>query len=340
MEIMRTFHDEPMAGHFGINKTFKLIHRNFWWPVVKTENGKCNAILVVVDRLTKQAHFIAVDMATSRTKLAEIFIKEIWRLHGTPKTIISDRDPRFVSSFWKDFHKYLGTKITPSTTMHPQTDGQSEKTIDTMTTWLRQYVQGNPKSWVKWLPVAEFAYNSASQESTGTTPFTMVYGENPTSPSLIEDADRGIPTGDQTAYARYAKLQRQVEKCVENIHKAQRKQQRNYNKGVRERDFEVGQRVYLSTTILPPRFFYGKIRKFLPKFVGPFTIIQRISSDAYRLEFPSDFSFARINNVINIQYLKLAHERTSEEVEGSEEYGSFENTEGFVETGEESETRT
>ncbi|KAK5775737.1 hypothetical protein PVK06_043675 [Gossypium arboreum] len=126
---------------------------------------KKDAIWVVVDRLTKSAHFIQVQTDYSLDKLAELYITEIVRLHGVPMSIISDRDPRFTSRFWKKLQEALGTKLNFSTAFHPKTDGQSEREIQVLEDMLRCCVLEFEGSWEKYLPLVEFSYNNSFQSS-------------------------------------------------------------------------------------------------------------------------------------------------------------------------------
>ena len=105
----------------------------------RTPNGH-DSIWVIVDRLTKSAHFLPVNKTYGMDKLAELYVNEIVKLHGPPVSIVSDRDPRFTSKFWKSLHEALGTGLSFSTAFHPQTDGQSERTIQTLEDMLRSYV--------------------------------------------------------------------------------------------------------------------------------------------------------------------------------------------------------
>ncbi|KAG8472899.1 hypothetical protein CXB51_034781 [Gossypium anomalum] len=138
--------------------------------------GKKNAIWVIVDRLTKSAHFIPVRTDYSLNKLAELYIREIVRLHGIPLSIISDRDPRFTSRFWKKLQEALGTKLNFSTAFHPQTDGQSERVIQILEDMLRCCVLEFQGSWERYLPLVEFAYNNSYQTSLKMAPYEALYG--------------------------------------------------------------------------------------------------------------------------------------------------------------------
>ena len=140
-----------------------------------TKSNNCTAILVVVDRFSKMAHFIPINTDIDAIKLAEVFVNNIVRLHGIPKSIISDRDPRFVSAFWKELFTNIDTNLRFSTANHPQTDGQTERTNRTLEQYLRLYAKHRPNQWTKYISFAEIAYNNAIHSSTGVSPFYLVY---------------------------------------------------------------------------------------------------------------------------------------------------------------------
>ena len=137
---------------------------------------KHNSVWVVVDRLTKSAHFLPVRTDYSLDKLAELYIKEIVRLHGIPISIISDRDPRFTSRFWGKLQEALGTRLNFSTVFQPQTDGQSERVIKIMEDMLRSCVIDYEGSWDRHIPLVEFVYNNSFQLSIGMAPYEALYG--------------------------------------------------------------------------------------------------------------------------------------------------------------------
>ena len=129
-----------------------------------------DAVWVIVDRLTKSAHFLAVRMTFALEIFCRLYIREIVRLHGVPVSIVSDRDPRFTAHFWKSFQKAMGTRLTMSTTFHPQTDGQPERTIQVLEDMLRACVLDHKGSWEEHLPLVEFAYNNSYQASIQMAP--------------------------------------------------------------------------------------------------------------------------------------------------------------------------
>ena len=135
-----------------------------------------DAVWVIMDRLTKSAHFLAVRMTFTLERFCRLYIQEIVRLHGVPVSIVSDRDPRFTTHFWKSFQKAMGTRLTMSTTFHPQTDGQSERTIQVLEDMLRSCVLDHKSSWEEYFPLVEFAYNNNYQVSTQMAPYEALYG--------------------------------------------------------------------------------------------------------------------------------------------------------------------
>ena len=138
--------------------------------VTRTSTGY-DTIWVIVDHLTKSAHFLPIKETDEMNTLAQIYIKEIVSRHGVPFAIISDRDSRFTSHFWGSLQKALGTKLDMSTAYHPQTDGQSESTIQTLEDMLRACVIDFGKRWDKHLPLVEFSYNNSYHASIKAAPF-------------------------------------------------------------------------------------------------------------------------------------------------------------------------
>jgi transposase InsO family protein len=137
---------------------------------------KKDSIWVIVDRLTKTAHFIAVHTTYSVQQYAELYMDHIVRLHGILKTIISDRGTQFVARFWEQFHECLGTKLIRSSSYHPQTDGQMERINQILEDMLRASILHFDKSWDKCLSLAEFSYNNSYQASLKMAPFDALYG--------------------------------------------------------------------------------------------------------------------------------------------------------------------
>ncbi|GJX56325.1 putative reverse transcriptase domain-containing protein [Tanacetum coccineum] len=184
----------PLVG--GIPEwEWEKIAMDFITKLPRSSSGH-DAIWVIVDRLTKSAHFLAIREDYSMEKLARLYIDEIVARHGVPTSIISDRDGRFTSRFWQTMQKALGTRLDMSTAYHPQTDGQSERTIQTLEDMLRACVIDFGGSWNIHLPLAEFSYNNSYHSSIRCAPFEALYGRKCRSPVLwAEIGDSGLISG-------------------------------------------------------------------------------------------------------------------------------------------------
>ncbi|KAJ7947417.1 Transposon Tf2-1 polyprotein [Quillaja saponaria] len=168
-KILFESHDTPASGHGGYLKTLKRVSKSFYWPNLKQE----------VKQLSKYAHFIPLAHLFIAKKVAEHFCKEVVRLHGIPRSIVSDRDMVFLSNFWQELFKLCKTKLKMSTSYHPQIDGQTEVVNKGLEAYLRCFVQDQPLAWSSYLSWAEYSYNTGNHTSTNTTPFSMVYGRSP-----------------------------------------------------------------------------------------------------------------------------------------------------------------
>ncbi|GJW22543.1 putative reverse transcriptase domain-containing protein [Tanacetum coccineum] len=157
------------------------ITMDFVTKLPKMSTGQ-DTIWVIVDRLTKSAHFLPMKENNSMNKLTRQYLKEVVTRHGVPVLIISDRDGRFTSQIWQSLQKALGTQLDMSTTYHPQTDGQSERTIQTLEDMLRACVIDFGKSWDRHLPLVEFSYNNSYHTSIKAAPFEALYGRKFRSP--------------------------------------------------------------------------------------------------------------------------------------------------------------
>ena len=135
-----------------------------------------DTVWVIVDRITKSAHFLVMRVTFTLEEFCRLYIREIVRLHGVPVSIVSDRNPRFTAYFWKSFQNAMGTRLTMSTAFHPQTDGQSERTTQVLEDMLRACVLDHKGSWEEHLLLVEFAYNNNYQASIQMAPYEALYG--------------------------------------------------------------------------------------------------------------------------------------------------------------------
>uniref|UniRef100_A0A803TEJ3 Gypsy retrotransposon integrase-like protein 1 n=1 Tax=Anolis carolinensis TaxID=28377 RepID=A0A803TEJ3_ANOCA len=330
-----------MAGHFGRFKTVQLITRNYWWPKMRQDilrycdscavcqqsktpvgrprgllsslpvperpwqiismdfisdlprSGGYTCIWVVVDLFSKMAHFIPCSTIPAAPTLALLFTKHIFRLHGAPEIIVSDRAPQFVSRFWKHFHECLGTKLNVSSAFHPQTDGQSERVNGLLEQYLRCFCLEQPGDWVKWLSVAEFAYNNATHTSSRHTPFELTYGfhlRGGVAPSTnVVSSDPVYRSSEMAALHDIAR------KLLLEAKAAQKTQADRHRQAGEE--LEEGDLVWLSS-----KYIKHSGGKFGPRCLGPFPIVKKISSVAFRLRLPSSL---KVHPVFHRSLLKL-----------------------------------
>jgi hypothetical protein len=154
-----------------------------------------SVILVVIDRLTKYAHFLPLKHPYIATTIEQVFMDSVVKLHGLPNSIVIDRDTIFVSHFWKELFKLYKVNLYLSIAYHPQTDGQTERVNQCLEMFLRCSVQDSPKSWKPWLSLAELWYNSAYHAALGCSPFKALHGYEPivgAAPTLIENTSTSV----------------------------------------------------------------------------------------------------------------------------------------------------
>ncbi|KAI3740310.1 hypothetical protein L2E82_30738 [Cichorium intybus] len=256
-------------------KKWDEVTMDFVTKLPRTPRGH-DAIWVIVDRLTKSAQFIPIREDDKVSKLAKIYIDEVVCRHGVPSSIISDRDSRFMSGFWQSFQKQFGSKVLMSTAYHPQTDGQSERTIQTLEDMLRACVIDFGGSWEDHLPLVEFAYNNSYHSSIQMAPY---------------EALCGAPCRTPTCWTELG------EKAV-----AQNRQKQYADRRLKPIEFQVGDMVMLKVSPWKGLIRFGKKGKMSPRFIGPFRVLQRVGAVAYRLELPEELR--GIHNVFHVSHLR------------------------------------
>lgn len=257
-----------------------------------------DVIFVVVDKLTKYAHFIPLSHPYTVQSVAKAFIDNIIKLHGPPLVIISDRDRIFTSALWRNIFTAMDIKLRYSTSYHPQTDGQTERVNQCLETYLRCMTSAAPKKWVNWLPLAEYWYNSTYHTALKISPFQAMYGFPP--PILSELAVPGPPELDAVEFleARH----HMTDQLKENLQQAQNRMKRYADLKRTEREFKVGDLVYWK--MAPYRLSAFGFRGYLKlqnKYFGPFMVTQRVGKVAYKLQLPEH---VQIHPVFHVSQLK------------------------------------
>jgi hypothetical protein len=257
------------------------ISMDFVVGLPRTPKGN-DSVWVIVDRLTRVAHFVPVKTRYATEKLAELYVEHILRLHGAPRSIVSDRGPQFVSKFWQSFHKLMGTTLNYSTTFHPQIDGQTERVNQVLEDMLRACALTYGTDWESSLPFAEFSYNNNFQASLRMAPFEALYRRKCRTPLAWSEV------GEQALFwpAIIEEAQEKVEKVRENLRIAQSRQKSYADKRRRELTFAVGDRVYLKVSPLRGTKRFLVKGKLASRYVGPYPITKRIGSLAYQLALP------------------------------------------------------
>nr|GEY90954.1 putative reverse transcriptase domain-containing protein [Tanacetum cinerariifolium] len=323
--IMHESHKSKYSIHPGSDNMYQDLKQIYWWPNMKAEIGtyvsKCltcakvkaehqrpsglprtptgyDSIWVIVDRLTKSAHFLLVKTTDSVEKLTQLYLKEVVYRHGVPISIISDRDSKFTSRFWWSLQEALGTRLDMSTAYHPDTDGQSERTIQTLEDMLRACVIDFGGSWDRHFPLVEFSYNNSYYASIKVAPFEALYERKCRSPVGWSEVGDSQLTG--------LKLIRETNEKIVQIKNhllTARSRQKSYaNVRRRQLEFNVGDKVMLKVSPRKGVIRFEKHGKLSPRFIGPFKILERIGPVAYKLELPRELQ--GIHNTFHVLNLK------------------------------------
>jgi hypothetical protein len=310
--VIHDNHDLTIAGHPGYAKTYSKITRNYYWPNISSDVRKhvqqCDAcqrtkasnpipsrpwesigmdflgplpksktdndmILVIIDRLTKLAHFVSTQSTVTSKETADLFLQHIFRQHGLPNNIVSDRDPRFTAKFWQALQEALGIQPLMSTADHPQTDGQSEAAVKIIQNLLRPFVYQD-QDWEELLPTLEFAYNDTKQSTTRETPFYLNYGFHPTGTTRHE-AVSNPHAEDHTQYL-------QIQQRHANRHRSE-------VSIIKEGDWILLRRKQ------------SERRKLAPIADGPFKVIN-VGTNAVTLKLPKN---SRAHPTVNISRVQL-----------------------------------
>ena len=200
-----------------------------------------DTILVVVDRLSKYAHFLPLSHPYTAVTVAQLYFDHVFKLHGMPKTLVSDRDKIFVSHFWQELFRLQHTSLHLSTTYHPQSDGKTEVVNRCLEGYLRCMIGEAPHEWSLWVPLAEWWYNTNWHSTIGLTPYEVVYGQAPSLHTPYIAGDSKVEAVDRSLKAR--------EECIEmhkfHLNGAQQRTKMQADRHRSDRQLALGTWVYV-----------------------------------------------------------------------------------------------
>lgn len=306
------------------DSNWETVSMDFVTNLPPTTGGN-DCIMVIVDKLSKMVHLTACTTNITAVECAKLFVTSIVRYHGVPKSIISDRDPRFTSKFWSSLFQLLGTSLKMSSSYHPETDGQTERTNRIIHEMVRNYVNYQQNNWDDILVSCEIAYNNSVQASTGYTPYYLNYGAHPHFPvslslpsnSLVSSStsassthtrtqsDNNIHTTvtdhrNDTSIDLVSRMAANIARAKQNLLDAQQTQAQYVNKRRRDVQYNVGDKVLLSTKDLQVSGS-DRAKKFISNWIGPYEVIKVVNKNAYQLRLPAG---CRIHSTVNVSKLK------------------------------------
>ncbi|CAI7755738.1 unnamed protein product [Closterium sp. NIES-53] len=271
---------------------WQVVSLDFIIGLPSTSRGH-DSILVVIDKFSKMGHFIPTNATATAEATACLFFDHIITIHGIPATLISDRDPKFTSKFWKELMELLGTKLAMSSAYHPQTDGQTEQLNQVVEQLLRTACKDDVSHWDTQLPTLEFAYNNASHAATGKTPFFLCYGREPLTPQQPT-----TPAHVQAAHDFVTTMQQLWEKTQRRLTTMQTSLKQYADRQRRDHSVAVGDQVLLDTRNLNLSHLPSKLR---PRFYGPFLVEAQVTPVTFRLRLPDTW---KLHNAFHVQLLK------------------------------------
>jgi hypothetical protein len=267
----------------------------------KSGTDGCPSVFIMVRHLTKMAHFVPCHKEITAEESANLFIDHCYRLHGVPRVIVSDRDPKFVGKFWQTFMGMLNTKLSMSTARHPRTDGLTERVNQTMQTLLRFYCAKSGFNWTSHLSIVEFYYNCSINEATLYLPFEVMYGFQPST-----HANRLLPLTGTTAEApdRLTMIT-DIRGVVHQLIKLSKERMAGRSTRIAPL-FQPDDYVYLSTKVLNIRS--QKCKHLRDQRRGPFKVIFKVGINSYKLSLPKG---CRLRHVSHCDMLSHASSSTS-----------------------------
>ncbi|KAL0559002.1 hypothetical protein IC582_003591 [Cucumis melo] len=321
-ELLSEAHSSPFSMHPGSTKMYQDLKRVYWWRNMKREVAEFVSRCLVCQQVKAQRQKpagllqplsipewkwenVSMDFITGLPRTLRGFTV-IWvvvdRLtksaHFVPVSIVSDRDARFTSKFWKGLQTAMGTRLDFSTAFHPQTDGQTERLNQVLEDMLRACALEFPGSWDSHLHLMEFAYNNSYQATIGMTPFEALYGRCCRSPVCWGEVGEQRLMGPELVQSTNEAIQ----KIRSRMHTAQSRQKSYADVRRKDLEFEIGDRVFLKVAPMKGVLRFERRGKLSPRFVGPFEILERIGPVAYRLALPP--SLSTVHDVFHVSMLR------------------------------------
>jgi len=242
-------------------------------------------------------HFIPTTEKTLAKGLARLFRDNVWKLHGLPESIISDRGPQFAAGLMRELNEMLGIKSKLSMAFHPQTDRQTERVNQELEQYLRMFIDHKQEQWPEWLGIAEFAYNNKVHSSTRMSPFKANYEQDPR--MGFETRKKGKYAGTENFIEKMKEIQEKAKAVLGKV-QADIKKYTNKKRSDAEK-YKVGDLVMLSTKDLKYQMVGRRTEKLTERFVGPYKIKEIVLSNVVKLELPS---IVKIHLVVNVSRIR------------------------------------
>jgi len=264
-----------------------------------------DSILVVCDRFSKMSHFVVTTEKTTAEGLVRLFRDNVWKLHGLPESVISDRGPQFVAGLMRELNKMLGIETKLSMAYHPETNRQTERTNQELEQYLRMYVNHRQNNWSEWLVTAEFAFNNKVYTATKMSPFQVNYEKE-----LKMGFDIRKKGKNEKAEEFAKEMKERHEKARAALVRSQKEMKRQVDRNRKEaEEYRVGDKVLISTKDFSMELMKRATRKLTEKFIGPYVVRKIVLENAVELELPA---LLRIHPVVNVRRIV----KYREQVEG------------------------
>jgi len=264
------------------------------------ESNGMDAIMNIVDSVSKRAHFIPTVTTITALGAARLYLANVWKLHGLPRQVVSDRGPQFVAEFTKELYRLLGIRLASTTAYHPQGDGQTERVNQELEQYLRLFVNERQDNWHDLLPLAEFQYNNHVHSSTQETPFMLDTGRHP----RMGFEPHQPPSKVEAVNEFKDRMQEALEEAKSALTKAKDDMARYYNqRHTPAPEYKPGDKVFLDASDVRTT---RPSQKLAHRYLGPFVVVKKVGSSAYHLHLPN--SMRRLHPVFNVVKLMPAPE--------------------------------